>query len=116
MSKRDVRLFLNDMLEAIDKIERYIAGLSCEEFEDNPMVVDAVVRNPEVIGEAAKHIPEELRTKGGSIHWKQVIGFRNVAIHAYFAVDVESLDCRYARTGTVEAGCCANSKGIGRRY
>lgn len=80
---------MNDMLEAIEKIERYIDSLSFEEFEGNPMVVDAVVRNLEVIGEAAKHIPEELRTKGGSINWKQVVGFRNVAIHAYFAVDVE---------------------------
>jgi uncharacterized protein with HEPN domain len=54
VSERDVLLFLTDMLEAIEKIERYIVGLSFDRFERNDMVIDALVRNLEIIGEAAK--------------------------------------------------------------
>ena len=89
MPKRDVRLFLHDMLEAIEKIERYTAGLGFEEFEANDMVVDAVVRNLEIIGEAAKHIPQDLRNRYGEVDWRRVVGFRNIVIHEYFDVDLE---------------------------
>lgn len=57
MSKRDLRLFLADILDAIAKVERYIEGISFEEFQSNEMVIDAVTRNLEVIGEAVKRIP-----------------------------------------------------------
>ncbi len=53
------------------------------------MVVDAVTRNLEVIGEAAKRVPGELRSRYEAIDWRRVAGFRDIAIHAYFAVDVE---------------------------
>jgi len=89
MSKRDVRLFLDDILKAIEKVERYTAGLSFEEFESNEMIVDAVTRNLEVIGEAAKHIPPETRAGYDATDWRKVAGFRDIAIHAYFDVDVE---------------------------
>lgn len=89
MSKRDVRLFVHDMLEAIEKIERYTAGLSFAQFENNDLVVDAVIRNLEVIGEAAKYVPSHLRDRYNGIDWVRVVGFRNIVIHAYFDVDVE---------------------------
>jgi uncharacterized protein with HEPN domain len=89
MSKRDVRLFLEDIMKAIVKVERYTAGLSFEEFENNEIVIDAVTRNLEVIGEAAKHIPLETRAGYDAIDWRKVAGFRDIAIHAYFDVDVE---------------------------
>ncbi|MBC7114618.1 MAG: DUF86 domain-containing protein [Archaeoglobi archaeon] len=61
--KRDYRLFLHDILECIEKIERYTENLSFEEFIKNDMVVDAVIRNLEIIGEAAKNIPEDIRSR-----------------------------------------------------
>jgi len=87
MSKRDVRLFITDMLDAIGKVERYIAGLAFEEFEANDLVMDAVVRNLEIIGEAARHIPDDLCQRYGGIDWRRVVGFRNIVIHEYFDVD-----------------------------
>jgi uncharacterized protein with HEPN domain len=89
MSKRDPRLFMTDILEAIEKVERYTAGFSFDQFEANEMVLDAVVRNLEVIGEAARYIPPTLRERYAQIEWSRVVGFRNIVIHTYFAVDVE---------------------------
>jgi uncharacterized protein with HEPN domain len=89
MSKRDLRLFVADMLEAIEKVERYTAGLSFEQFEANDMAIDAVVHNLEIIGEAAGEIPIPIRQRYSQVEWSRVVGFRNIVIHAYFAVDVE---------------------------
>ena len=61
MSKRDPRLFIQDMVEAIEKIERYTSPIgTLEDFAENEMVVDAVLRNLEIIGEAAKHVPRTI--------------------------------------------------------
>lgn len=88
MSKRDVRLYLTDILDCIDRIERYTTGFSYEDFIKNEMVIDAVTRNLEIIGEASKNIPPELHVRYSTIDWKRVTGFRNIAIHTYFAVDI----------------------------
>ncbi len=77
------------MLEAIEKIERYTSGLTFAEFETNDMAADAVVRNLEIIGEAARHIPSDWRAHHAGVDWRRVIGFRNIVIHEYFAVDLE---------------------------
>jgi len=90
MSKRDPKLFIQDMIEAIEKIERYTSSMeTLDDFAKNEMVVDAVLRNLEIIGEAAKYIPKDLRSKYSEIPWKRVVGLRNVVIHSYFAVDPE---------------------------
>jgi uncharacterized protein with HEPN domain len=89
MSKRDPRLFMIDVLNAIDKIERYTAGVTFDQFEANEMVLDAVVRNLEIVGEATRYIPTTLRERYTQIEWSRVVGFRSIVIHAYFAVDVE---------------------------
>ena len=78
------------MLEAIDKIEKYTESIEdSEEFKRNNMVADAVLRNLEIIGEAARNIPEEIRTKYNEIPWNRVIGLRNIVIHGYFVVDLD---------------------------
>lgn len=89
MSKRDARLLLQDMLESLEKIERYTAGLTFERFAQDDRTVDAVVRNLEVIGEVARQIPSEVRERYPEVPWRRVIGLRNVVVHEYFAVDVE---------------------------
>lgn len=89
MSRRDPRLFMTDVLDAIEKVERYTAGLTFDQFESNEMVLDAVVRNLEIIGEATRYIPATLRKQYTQIEWSRVVGFRNIVIHTDFAVDVE---------------------------
>lgn len=83
MSKREVHLILLDMVEAIAKVERYTAGLDFERFANDELIVDAVIRNLEVIGEAARQIPEPLRLQYTEIDWRRVIGLRNIVIHKY---------------------------------
>nr|WP_223965675.1 DUF86 domain-containing protein [Thermus thermophilus] len=77
------------MLESLEKIDRYTAGLTFERFAQDDRTVDAVVRNLEVIGEAARQIPSEVRERYPEVPWRRVIGLRNVVVHEYFAVDVE---------------------------
>ena len=89
MSKRHHRHFLEDILDAIEKIERYTQGLSREGLWSNDLVADAVVRNLEIIGEAARHVPQELRARHSDIDWRRVVGLRNVVVHEYFAVDLD---------------------------
>lgn len=89
MPKRSALLFLADILESIDKVQRYTADMSFEEFAYDDMTVDAVVRNLEIIGEAARQVSPELRELYPSIDWVAVVGFRNVVIHEYFDVDLE---------------------------
>ena len=63
MSKQDHRLFLEDMLEAVERIEEYTKGYSFEDFINDKKTIDAVVRNLEILGEAARNIPDEIRKK-----------------------------------------------------
>jgi len=83
--KRDYILFLEDILSAIGKIEMYTKELNYEEFSENSMIVDAVIRNFEVIGEATKNVPKTVKDKYPDVEWKEAIGFRNVLTHDYFA-------------------------------
>ena len=89
MSKRSVSLLLADIIESGNKIKSYIDGLSYDEFINNSMTIDAVVRNFEIIGEAANQIPEEVRDENDDIDWVRIRGFRNRIVHDYFGIDLE---------------------------
>ncbi len=89
MKKRDYKLYLKDILDAIAKIEDYTKDLSFEEFLKNSLVVDAVVRNFEILGEASKNISEEVKSQYPDIPWKEMAGMRDKIIHEYFGIDLE---------------------------
>jgi uncharacterized protein with HEPN domain len=93
MSKqgRDYLLFIEDIVHCIEKIESYTGNLSFEDFSENDMAVDAVIRNFEIIGEAVKRIPEEVKQKYAAVAWKEAAGFRDILIHEYFGVDLEAV-------------------------
>ncbi len=89
MSKRDWRLFINDILECIERIEKYVSGLSYDDFIKDDKTKDAVVRNLEIIGEAANQIPMDIRERYKDIPWAQIVGLRHRLIHGYFVVDYD---------------------------
>jgi uncharacterized protein with HEPN domain len=89
--KRTAVLYLKDILEAIERIESYVKGCTFEQFAKNTLVVDAVVRNFEIIGEATKHIPLEIKQENPLIKWKDMAGMRDKLAHEYFGVDMEIL-------------------------
>ena len=91
MKKRSYRLFIEDIVESMNRIEQYLSGMSHQDFLSNQMVIDAVIRNIEIIGEAARNIPEDIRNAYPAIPWKRIIGLRNIAIHAYFGIDLDIL-------------------------
>ena len=76
---------------AIGKIKRYTENLSFEDFKDDELKVDGVVRNLEIIGEAVKKIPADIRIKYQDVEWNKIAGVRDILIHAYFTVDLEIL-------------------------
>jgi uncharacterized protein with HEPN domain len=91
MSKREARLYLEDIQLAICRIEEYTAPLTFEEFARDTKTIDAVVRNLSIIGEAVKNIPEEIRLTHPGVPWEEIIGMRNKVIHEYFGVDEDIL-------------------------
>ncbi|MDI6810909.1 MAG: DUF86 domain-containing protein [archaeon] len=89
--QRDYKAFLEDIVDAISKIERYTGDLTFDEFESSEMVIDATLRNLEIIGEAVKNIPEEIKTRHKDIDWKRIAGLRDILIHVYFGVVTETI-------------------------
>lgn len=88
---RNYKLYLDDILEATERIERYSKGFTLEKMKKDSLVVDGVVRNLEIIGEAAKNIPANIKEKYPDIEWKKIAGLRDILAHEYFGVDLEVL-------------------------
>jgi uncharacterized protein with HEPN domain len=89
MSKRPIELLLNDMLDAIDRVEQYTQGMSFDTFSNDQKSIDAVVRNLEIIGEAANRLPDDFKERHSSVEWYKVVGLRNRIIHEYFGIDLQ---------------------------
>ncbi len=89
MSKRDTLLLLDDMLQSALKIKRYTQDLDFDSFLSDEKTIDAVVRNFEIIGEAANRIDPDFRNSNPEIEWNRIRGFRNRIVHDYFGIDNE---------------------------
>ena len=89
--KREVKVFLYDIYESIQRIEEYISSITEKEFEDNTEKQDAVIRRLEIIGEAAKNVPPELRQKYAEVPWRKMTGMRDVVIHEYFGISANAV-------------------------
>lgn len=85
MSKREPILLIRDIEEAIQKIKLYTKGMSSEMFNNDDKTNDAVIRNFEIIGEAANRIPDELKDKYSNVNWHRIRGFRNRIVHDLWA-------------------------------
>lgn len=86
--ERDTLRYVQDMLACIERIENYCAGVTVREFAANLLLQDAVVRRLEVMGEAAKHVPQAVRAQNPDIPWRRIAGLRDVLIHDYSGVNV----------------------------
>jgi uncharacterized protein with HEPN domain len=89
MSKREPELLLQDIEESITKIKSYTSEMSFEMFQNDDKTIDAVIRNFEVIGEAANRIPDEIKDRFNKVNWHRIRGFRNRIVHDYMGVDLE---------------------------
>ena len=86
---RDYKLYIQDILDSIKKIQTYTKGVSKDKFTKNSLIVDAVARNLEIIGEASKRVPSDIKKQIPDIPWKKIVGLRNMLIHEYSGIDKE---------------------------
>lgn len=85
--KRDYRLFIKDMINAMSAIEEFVGELTFEDFIKDDKTLSAVIRKFEIVGEATKNIPDNIRQRYPYIPWKLMAGMRDRLIHAYFGID-----------------------------
>lgn len=88
---RDWLILIQDMKGFCEKVRLYAGGVSREEFEQHGVVYDAIVRNIELLGEAARQLPDDVRSLSSRIEWAKIIAIRNILIHTYFAIDDDIL-------------------------
>ena len=88
MSKRPVDLLLEDIREAVERVQGYAAGMSEDAFLKDQRTSDAVVRNLEIIGEAASRLPSDFKQRHAQIEWEKIVGLRHRIVHDYFGIDL----------------------------
>ena len=91
MKERDYEDFVQDILDSINDVEDFIGEMEFEDFIKDKKTIYSVVRAIEIIGEAAKNVPEQVRKKYPDVPWKPMAGMRDKLIHGYFGVDLEIL-------------------------
>lgn len=103
---RDHRQQLDDIIDAIACIKDYVSGMSFDEFANDRKTQDAVIRNLEVIGEAARVLPDCIKEKAATIEWYKIVALRNVLIHEYFGVNLKLVwDVIQNKLGELETVC-----------
>ncbi|HPA45375.1 MAG TPA: DUF86 domain-containing protein [bacterium] len=88
MFRRPVTVLIEDILEAVEKIERFTRDMDLGSFLTDDKTSDAVVRNFEIIGEAASRLPGDFRLQHSEIHWRKIIGLCHRIVHEYFGIDL----------------------------
>ncbi|MBN1689280.1 MAG: DUF86 domain-containing protein [Candidatus Omnitrophica bacterium] len=103
---RDVLVYLEDILTAISRIKTYTRNEKLERFRKDLKTIDATVRNLEIIGEAVKKLPVDIRMQQPSIEWQKIAGLRDILIHEYFGIDAEIIwDIIQNKLGSLETSC-----------
>ena len=93
MPERDWTLFLKDIQTHSKRIHTYTKDLSMQEFFKDRKTYDAVLRNIQIIGEAIKHLPSEVRKESNNVDWKKAAGMRDIVVHEYFGINKDNLGC-----------------------
>jgi uncharacterized protein with HEPN domain len=91
MTDREYRDFVNDIIESIDDISQFVAGMTYDDFVIDKKTINAVIRSMEIIGEASKNMPDFVKIAHENIPWKKMSGMRDRLIHGYFGIDNEIL-------------------------
>jgi len=86
---RNWKIRIRDILDCIEKIERFTRGYTFTDFQEDEKTIDSVLRNLEIIGEASRHVPTDIRIRYPDIPWVEMLTMRNIVIHEYHGVNLE---------------------------